>query len=159
MNDTTLMSKAEVFSNMFQFQSSIFHNALVQLTQEDSLKRPSPQSNHINWLLGHIVHCRYMIAGMIGVKAENPFGNRYWTPIDDASYPTLREIVETFPIISEKLLDRLSGMTNEDLEVSPAPGQPSWSDIVSFFVYHEAYHLGQIGYARKLIGLEAMKSN
>ena len=151
--------KAELFSNMFQFQCGIYQNALENLTDELANQRPSDKNNHTNWLLGHILHCRYMLANMIGVEAENPFDKIYWGTIEDKDYPKIKEVTKHFPIISSLLTDKLSKMTDAELDTKPAPDKPSTADIVSFFVYHEAYHLGQIGYARKMIGLETLKSN
>ncbi len=151
--------KAELFSSMFQFQGGIYKNALENLTDELAHQRPSDKSNHTNWLLGHILHCRYMLANMIGVEAKNPFDKTYWGAIEDKTYPEINEVTKHFPSISSLLVDKLSSMTDAELDAKPAPDKPSTADIVSFFVYHEAYHLGQIGYARKMIGLEALKSN
>jgi len=151
--------KGDTFSGMFQFQSGIYDNAQVDLTEEVALKKASQNSNTINWLLGHILHCRFMLAKMIGVKVENPFGETYWGPLQDKKYPKVKEVVSHFPAVSKKLTSRISSMTNEELDARPAEGQPSLADIISFFAYHEAYHLGQIGFARRAIGLEAMKSN
>jgi len=159
MIDQKSQAKAETFSNMFQFQGGIFHNALENLTEEDALKKPYEHSNHINWLLGHILHCRFMLGNMLGMKADNPFGEIYWTAIEDKAYPSVEEIVKEFPKISEKVIAKIASMTNDELDARPAPDKPSMTEMVSFFVYHEAYHIGQIGYARKAIGLKAMKSH
>jgi len=144
---------------MFKFQGGIYQNALEDLTEELALKRPSNKSNHANWLLGHILHCRYMLANMIGAKAENPFDEVYCDAIENGDYPTVEKVFAQFPIISEKVLDRLSGLTDSELDAKPAHDKPALADIVSFFVYHEAYHIGQLGYVRKLIGLAPMKSH
>ncbi len=159
MIDQKSQAKAETFSNMFQFQGGIFHNALDNLSEQDALIRPTPHSNHINWLLGHVLHCRFMLGNMLGVKVENPFGETYLKAIEDKTYPSVEEIVEEFPKISEKLIAKIASMTNDELDARPAPDKPSMTEMVSFFVYHEAYHIGQIGYARKAIGLKAMKSH
>lgn len=151
--------KAGVYTTMFRFQEGIFNNAFDALTQEDALKRPSPYTNHINWLLGHILHCRYMLASMIGVQEENPFGTVYWDPITQKQYPSLDRILAEFPLISEKLLSKLAAFTDGELDARPAPDKPSLTEIISFFSYHEAYHIGQIGYVRKYIGMEPLKSN
>lgn len=159
MKDNNLNTKGATFSGMFTFQEGIYHHALDNLKKEDALKRPTEHSNHINWLLGHILHCRFMLANMLGIKAENPFGNTYWTAIENKDYPGLNDLVTQFPGISSLLVERLAGMSNEQLDATPAKGQPSLAEMVAFFIYHEAYHIGQIGYARKAIGLGAMKSN
>ena len=152
-------AKAELLSSTFKFQEGIFQNALIGLTDELAHQRPSEQNNHINWLLGHLLHCRYMLSNMLGIEAENPFGNSYWEAIENKAYPRLDELVKYFPTISSLLIEKLSDMTDEELDAKPAPDKPSTTEIVSFFAYHEAYHLGQIGYARKMIGLDALKSN
>ncbi len=159
MDVLTTNKKAGVYAAMFRFQEGIFNNAFDNLTQEDALERPSERSNHLNWLLGHILHCRYMLAGMVGVQLENPFGNLFWEPIADREYPGIDKIRDSFPVISEQLLTILSAFTDEELDAIPAPDQPSLSEIISFFAYHEAYHIGQLGYIRKFIGMEPLKSN
>ncbi len=151
--------KAELFATFFQYQAGIFQNALMELTEENVLKRPSDRSNHINWILGHILHCRYMLAGRLGLDVESPFGDTYWKAIEDKKYPKMEEVVNDFPKISEKLIQQIKSKSDEELDHRAAQDQPSLADMLSFFSYHEAYHLGQIGYARKIIGLEAMKSH
>jgi uncharacterized damage-inducible protein DinB len=151
--------KQEVYRSMFEFQSGIFQNALEGLSESNVLTRPSPHANHINWLLGHLLHCRYMLAGMIGAQVHNPFEEMYWNSIEDKSYPKLIEIISRWPEATEKLLSRLSEMTDAELEARTATEKPTLEEMVSFFAYHEAYHLGQIGIVRKIIGLDAMKSH
>ena len=159
MQTTTSNVKAATFSGMFEFQGTIYENAQANLSEEQAQQRPGEHNNHINWLLGHVLHCRFMLANMLGVEAENPFGQRYWTAIEEVEYPAVAEVVQHFAGISSKLVAALNTMSDEQLDARPAEGKPSMSEIVSFFVYHEAYHLGQLGYARKAIGMEAMKAN
>ena len=159
MTEQKTNAKASLLGGMFVFHDRIFHNAFENLTEALALRRPSENSNHSNWVLGHILHCRYMLANMLGLEAVDPFGEIYWTGIENREYPTIAEISGHFPKISGKLMDKLSAMDDAELDARPAPDKPCLTDIVSFFVYHEAYHLGQLGYARKLIGLEAMVSH
>ncbi|TXN36068.1 DinB family protein [Flagellimonas hymeniacidonis] len=151
--------KAELLSSMFEFQGKIFDNAFENLTEELALKCPSEHSNHSNWLLGHILHSRYMLANMLGDGTINPFGEIYWKSIENGDYPTINEISKSFAKAGRELKEKLLGTSDAELEAKPAPDKPALIDIVSFFLYHEAYHLGQLGYARKIIGLEAMKSH
>ncbi len=159
MEVLTANKKAGVYTAMFRFQEGIFNNAFDNLTPEDALERPSGRSNHLNWLLGHILHCRYMLAALVGVQEQNPFGALFWDPITDVEYPSMEDIRATFPVISEKLLSKLVAFTDEELDAKPVQGQPSLSEIISFFTYHEAYHIGQLGYVRKFIGMGPLKSN
>ena len=159
MNDVKTNTKAETFGKMFRFQEGIYNNAFENLTEDVALKRPSERSNHMNWLLGHVLHCRFMLANMIGSAAKNPFENVYWDAIGNKDYPRIQEIQGQFPQIGKELEERLSHMSNDEMDSRPAPDKPSMAELVSFFVYHEAYHLGQLGYARKIVGLEPLKSH
>jgi uncharacterized damage-inducible protein DinB len=152
-------SKAEVFCGMFQFQGGIYNNALEGLSEKDALGRVLEKSNHTNWLLGHVLHCRYMLANMLGVQESNPFGKIYWGKMDEKNFPSFAEVTKHFPVISIKLIEKLSSLTDTELDAKPTADKPSLTEIISFFVYHEAYHIGQIGLTRKLIGLEPLKSN
>ncbi|MDN5205573.1 DinB family protein [Fulvivirgaceae bacterium BMA10] len=151
--------KGTTYSGLFQMQGEIFNNAFDKLSDKLALSRASDNSNHINWLLGHVLHCRFMLANMIGLQEVNPLGDQYFKAIEHKDYPGIDEIRQHWPQISEKLLNKISSMSNEDLDTRPAENKPSLSDIISFFIYHEAYHLGQIGIVRKIIGMEALKSN
>lgn len=150
--------KAETFTGMFKFQEGIFNNAFDGLTNEKALIKPSEQSNHINRILGHVLHCRFMLINMLGDSSQNPFGNIYWEP-NEKEYPSIEEILEQWPIICKKLENKIKTMSDEQLDAQPEEKRPSLSNIISFFIYHESYHLGQVGYARKIVGLNAMKAN
>jgi hypothetical protein len=152
-------SKSETLRGMFLFQRGIFENALDGLSDVAALKRISDTSNHMNWLLGHIVHCRFMLAGIVGIRESNPFGNTYWSGIEEKAYPNVSEVVLQMNSISEKLMAKLASLSDEALDATLGPDQPVLGDVISFFSYHEAYHLGQVGMVRKLVGLGSLKSN
>ncbi len=159
MIETTTRSKLEVFKDMLAFQERIFHNVFKGLTDKVAIQRPHHQGNHSNWLVGHIVHCRYMLASMLGMEVAQPFGQLYWEPVStEKKYPGLEEIKSNFDGISKGLSAQLDGMSDREL-LNTQKGQPALKEIIPFFIYHEAYHLGQLGYVRKWIGLEPLISN
>jgi len=142
------------------FIHSFFNNAIDGITTEDSTKRMNENINHIAWLTGHIVSCRYMLCGMLGVQVSEPypelFGNLK-TIQEDVTYPSLTELVNVLPEITEQLISKLNSMSEEDFRKDAFGGK--LIDIVLFFTYHEAYHIGQIGILRKALGYEAIKHN
>ena len=149
--ETQLKTVHGTFESMFQFQESIFSNALDGITESDALRVISPHSNHINWLVGHIVHCRYMLVNMLGVQQTNPFEDLYWKASEAQSFSTLSDISKEFFRISDLLKDALLNPLGDNSKATP--------EMISFFIYHEAYHLGQIGYLRKALGMGVMKSH
>ncbi len=155
----TKSKQAEVMVAMLNFQSGIYNNAYEELTNEKSFERPGKNSNHINWLLGHILTCRYMLANICGVEDQDPYNKMYFPKLEEANdYKTIEEIKSHWEGISNKLVNVISELTDEELHTE-IPNMGTRYDLINFFIYHEAYHLGQIGYARKLAGLRAMKSN
>lgn len=148
---------AEALLSLFQLQNGIFENALDGLDDATALSRPG-QVNHINWLLGHITTCRYMLAKHIGLELEDPNGKLYFTKISDlAVYANLEEIKQNWNAITLPLFNFIGSLSDAALKKEiPGTGN-SVKSLIAFFAYHEAYHLGQIGYARKLLGVQAMR--
>lgn len=152
-------AKAETFVGMFQFQQGIFENALDNLSDGIALTCIPGIKNHMNWLLGHIVHCRFMLSGMIGLQKSNPFGDTYWTAVAETPYPNIEEIARQMTEISKSITNKIGELSDDDLMARSGKGEPNLNDVISFFAYHEAYHLGQIGLVRKGVGLGTLKSN
>ncbi|MEZ5041814.1 MAG: DinB family protein [Saprospiraceae bacterium] len=155
---TTLHTIGQVLADQFQLQNSIFQNALDKIDDKIALQRPSPQNNHLNWLLGHLLTCRYMLANSIGLKINDPNGQLYFSTITEGPYAKLEDIVKHWLDISPALIEYIGDLSQEALTVDIGNGATK-KDIIQFFAYHEAYHLGQIGYAIKWLTGEAMKSN
>jgi uncharacterized damage-inducible protein DinB len=130
---------------------------LVDVTQEESLRIPRPASNSLNWILGHLLATR---AGLIAELGGQP----HWTKEQSLRYKpgpmvsamgmdelrqALDESLKQIDISLQTFEPRLSEST-EKLPVHPTPG--NWGDRVGGYVCHEAYHVGQIGLVRRLIG-------
>lgn len=156
----TQISSASVYTDMLNMQAGIFNNAFDGINDKDALKRPNDQVNHINWLLGHLTTCRFMLLNLIGGKEADPHFNIYFKSIsNETDYPELQEIKKNWDKISALLIEKIGSISEEDME-SEIPGKGGRpKDFISFFTYHEAYHLGQVGYARKFLQLPALKSN
>lgn len=156
----TQITTASAYTDMLNMQAGIFNNAFDGINDKDALKRPNDQVNHINWLLGHLTTCRYMLLNLIGGNASDPNFNIYFKAIaDETKYPALKEIREHWEKVSSVLIEKIESISEEEMEteIPGKGGRPK--DFISFFTYHEAYHLGQVGYARKFLALPVLKSN
>jgi uncharacterized damage-inducible protein DinB len=155
----TQTSTASAYTDMFNMQTGVFNNALDGINDTDALKRPNDQVNHLNWLLGHVATCRLMLLNLIGGNAADPYFNIYFKAISgETNYPSLNEIKDNWDFATKLLIEKIESITEEEMEaeIPGKGGRPK--DFISFFIYHEAYHLGQIGYARKFLGLPVLKS-
>ncbi len=156
----TLTSTASAYAEMLSMQAGIFNNAFDGITNKDALKRPNNQVNHLNWLLGHLATCRFMLLNLIGGRESDPYFNIYFKSISgETNYPNLDAIKENWEKATGLLMEKVASLSDEqmDTEIPGKGGKPK--DFISFFIYHEAYHLGQAGYARKFLGLPPLKSN
>lgn len=154
-----VISPANNLIRAFQLQDSIFHNALEDISDDQALLRPNDQTNHYNWLLGHVTTCRFMLANAIGLQVENPHGDLYFKELGNHHYKTIADIQDQWTKISARLMDYLSDLSREELDAC-VDGMPvSRLDLIVFYQYHEAYHLGQMGLLRKVLGFPTMKSN
>ncbi len=154
--DPVLVSQAQLLA----IQSTLVNRALADLPEEELWKRPGDSSNSIGWLLGHITWARNgMLITLTGQPVPMPWSGpfeRGAQAADRSAYPATSEIVSTLKAINEKLKAAMEVARDERLS-APAPFTTPSPDTTArgvfvFLVFHEAYHLGQIGYVLKLLG-------
>ena len=146
-------------SGMFRTNTDIINKAIADVRPEDWFRTPGDDSNHLMWLLGHVVVHRGQVLKTIGVD-----WNRSWAPLfargaqrgDDAEYPTVDEMRAAWDEISEQLKGALREPA-ADVLTQPAPeGPPSFdkklSGTVAFYAFHDTYHTGQVSFLRKWLG-------
>jgi uncharacterized damage-inducible protein DinB len=150
------------FSNikgMFRANTDVINKAIGDIRDDDWFRKPGDDSNHLLWLLGHVVVHRGYVLKTLGVD-----WNTSWAPLfargaermDDAEYPSIEDMRAAWTDVSEKLRAALREPA-EDVLTKPAPeGPPSFdnkvSGTVAFFAFHDTYHAGQLSYLRKWLG-------
>jgi hypothetical protein len=97
---------------------------------------------------------------LLGVPREFPWGNIFDTAskVGEASiYPSPEDLVAAWEELSEILMDRLAVLTEQDLLKPPSARVPTidatMRGAIGYFSLHEAYHVGQMGYVRKWLGM------
>ena len=147
-------------------QSTVALN-LEGISHEQSLERPSPGGNCLNWIAGHILASRDVLLSHFG---ESPFlSKEEAAPYDRGAPPLgpgdscvdLDRIREGLRRTSETLLSRLKSLCSGELEemldpsLLPVPmSPPTRGALLTFFLFHESYHCGQLGMGRRLVGKE-----
>jgi hypothetical protein len=144
---------------MFKANTDIINKAIADVGPEDWFRTPGDDSNHLLWLMGHVVVHRGYTLKTLGVD-----WNSSWIPlfargaerVTDAEYPSIEEMRAAWSDVSSQLSAALRE-PSEEIVAKPAPkGPPSFdgkvSGAVAFFAFHDAYHVGQISYLRKWLG-------
>ncbi len=150
------------FSNikgMYKVNTDIINMAIADVKTDDWFRTPGDDSNHLLWLLGHVVVHRGKVLQLLGAD-----WNTSWAPLfargaelgDAAQYPSVEEMRDAWNQVSEQLKATLNGSSAEALG-SPSPeGMPSFdkttSGSVAFFAFHDCYHTGQMSFLRKWLG-------
>ena len=156
-------SSISAIIDQFNMQTRLFNNILKDVDPANYSKKPNSTTNNYAWLAGHVLNTRYNIANIIGVKLTSPYGELYdnFRGYDSSlTYPALDEVQTYWKKISENFIAGLNEL-NDDFINAPAPfkvpiGDNTMKGILAFFAHHEAYHIGQLGYLRRYLGIPAM---
>jgi hypothetical protein len=144
----------------FRITTNLYIKAMSGVDKDVAMRRPGPVSNPLLWMAGHVTHFRSRLLTLLGVPREYPWGSVFDTgakvgPAD--MYPSPEELVALWEEQSELLMDRLAALTEADLLTPPMARVPSTDatlrGAIGYFSLHEAYHVGQMGYVRKWLGL------
>jgi DinB superfamily len=152
---------AETISAQYQFCNLVVKTNLDGIDDAESRVIPQPGGNPLNWILGHIIMVRQALlvkAGgrppLLSAESTKAYG-RGSTPGDNLpeSLPALLALYERSQEEMEAMLARLT----EDQLAGPAPFSPagpeaSLATLLQKAVCHEAYHAGQLGIGRRLVG-------
>jgi len=146
-------------SGMFKANTDIVNKAILEVSPEHWFLRPGLDSNHLMWVLGHLVWSRGNLLKSLNEPWNIPSPTLFERGAGLATqgeYPSVAEIRQAWDEVSAKLSGILADVSAEKLS-QPAPkGPPSFdgkvSGLVAFLAFHETYHVGQISYLRKWLG-------
>lgn len=144
---------------MFKANTEIVNRAIADIGTDDWFRKPGDDSNHLMWLMGHIVVHRGKTLKTLGVEWEPswaPLFLRGTERVADAEYPSAEEMQNAWQKVSEELSAALSDPSAEKLTQAAPKGPPSFdgkiSGTVAFFAFHDAYHVGQVSFLKKWLG-------
>ena len=147
-------------AEQFRITTNLFIKAMSDVDKDQAMRRPGPVSNPLLWLAGHVIQFRTRMLTLLGAPREFPWGSIFDTGAKVGAagiYPQPEELVAKWEELSEVLMDRLSALTEEDLVTPPSARVPTTDatlrGAIGYFSLHEAYHVGQMGYVRKWLGL------
>jgi hypothetical protein len=135
---------------------------LEGITHEESLLRATPDGTHINWIVGHLVGIRCRLLPAIGQEPvfDPATATSYRASLTkDSIILPFEEVVRAYNQSTERMLAGIASATDE-LYAGPAPFSPrgdpneTVASLLTRFMIHEAYHLGQTGILRRVSGKE-----
>ena len=150
----------QVLAFQFGIGAFVLQRNLQDVTNEESLRQPKPGGNTMNWIVGHIVRTRNQALALLGAKP--PFEDDDFAAYGvngSAAGKTLQldELKQRFEILGPMLDGALRGSSPEQLSTA-APFSPTGNPqetlgtLLASIAFHEAYHLGQTGLSRRLLG-------
>lgn len=152
----------QILIKMYGLNLMAFQANCEGLIHEDSIAAPGTGGTTLNWIGGHLVATRNVILKLVG---DEPI----WTPEDaepyvrgaaplgeDSRAQPWDRILKDMADSQKKIEAGLEKLTDEALAASPGEdavaGQGTLGLELSFLQFHEAYHVGQIGLMRRLLG-------
>lgn len=149
----------EQIANIFKANTDIVSKAVADVATEDWLRKPGADSNHLMWVMGHLVVHRGMTLKLLGGQwdaAWAPLFARGAERAADDEYPSADELKNAWQQVSTDLVTAVRNAPADLLNNDTAKGMPSFDGklggTVALLAFHDAYHAGQIGYLRKWLG-------
>jgi hypothetical protein len=147
---------ADLYVRRVQFNEGVLRGLCKDVGEEEA-RRPIAGRSSFWWVLGHVVEHRAVPLRLLGGDRSSPlplgelFG-RDTLPRTDVAHPTIAELVAEFGRLGGLLAARARelGDAAEDVEYeTPARTR---LPVGAFFLFHEDYHLGQLGLMRVHLG-------
>jgi uncharacterized damage-inducible protein DinB len=148
-----------ILVSTFHANAQGFEKALEGIPEEQWLEQPGKHSNHLAWIAGHMVIMRALVPKMLGIEWSAPWEQLFARGAelaDPQQYPKPAEIRKAWKEVSDKLTASLAKVSDELLSKPLSKEVPSLDGkiggSIALLSLHETYHLGQLGYLRKLLG-------
>jgi len=150
----------QVLAFQFGVGAFVLERNLAEVTNEESFRPPNPGGNTMNWIVGHVVRTRNQALGLLGQTP--PFEVEDFAAYgagESRSGQTLSidELKRRFDKLGP-MLDGALRRTSQSQLSGAAPFSPTGNPhetigtLLASIAFHEAYHLGQTGLSRRLLG-------
>jgi len=145
---------------IFAGNDSLADRTFLGVAEADLWKRPTPQTNGMLWIYAHMAAVRARLLKALGDDFDPGLGEQFGrgATVQDASvYPSREKINEASREVNRRLFTRPAALTDAELS-QPASGlRPNsvqtLGEQLAFMALHDSYHVGQLAYVRKALGL------
>jgi uncharacterized damage-inducible protein DinB len=125
----------------------VVHRNVDDVSNDEATVQPQPAGNTIFWVLRHITGTREKVLRSVGQSGFTATGE------------TLEEILAAYDRSQPLIAAALGALTDDELDRN-APFSPGNNpnetvrSLLTVVAFHEAYHTGQLGVLRRLVGKE-----
>ena len=154
-----MSGSVETLMGLFDMTDFLMPLVLDDLSDEHARKRSRGEEGpSIAWTVGHLLHYRIYVLGLLGEERENPYSEKFGNAAatDGSDYPSLADLTAEWQSVGDDFRQALTSKSEEQFDFvsdGGAHGEKSLRDQVVFFAWHEGYHLGALGAIRKSLGL------
>jgi uncharacterized damage-inducible protein DinB len=145
----------------FQCCAYVVKTNVGEVTHEESLRSFGPV-NALYWILAHLVTTRNQLLRALGAEPvwsdeEGRRFDRHAPPLGDSNVRPLAELWTAYDRSQERLVEAIGRLKPENL-ARPAPAEAqdklirTLGDLLAVLAFHDAYHSGQTGVLRRLLG-------
>lgn len=153
--------------NSLRISDSVVNRNCEGITHEESLIPPQPDGHNFNWILGHMVSTRNGILELLGKKPlydKTKFSIYSPKGFVPEKAVNIKELQNSFNALQRELLNGIESATTEKLQqpASFLPNKESGQTVRSLLetiLWHEAYHAGQLGIIRRVVGKPGVIKN
>lgn len=156
------MSAAQAIAGQFALMYHSVRANVAGMTLEHSLVQPLAGGNCANWMLGHLTAVQNGVMGLVGdapvwddPRLAQP--SSFFAPITRAEQALDWDtMVGRFLDSSDRCIAGVGALTEAQMAVpvaDPFGGATPRGQLLALLSFHQAYHVGQLGTARRLAGL------
>lgn len=150
---------------LYRMHTQMFDNVLTGIKEEDAKQRINERTNHIVWMAGNTVNCRYWLAGVLALDAKDPNENLFADAKalnESYDYPSLESLKKEWHKISPVVFEKINSLSDEELAKPYNFGmnmsfvEENILNMIAMCVDREQYLLGQLALMRKAFGYGGM---
>jgi hypothetical protein len=152
-----------IVAEQFKVTTNLYLKALGGVSREQLLRRPGERSNPLLWIAGHLTLSRVRVVNVLGGAREPQWPELFATgsKVHDVShYPDVGEVTTLWRDLADEIQQRLRAFPADRWEAPVQIRIPSddgtMRGALALITFHEAYHVGQMGYVRKWLGLSPL---
>lgn len=155
-----MTAELQGYALIFNSSHRLLRRALDGLTQEQAMERRDG-ANPILWIAAHVVAVRGSFARSLGSDVRVSWAKQFprgGQLKDVTEWPALDDVRSAWDEVHADFMKRLESITPEQLAAETVlPGlDKTMLGALGLAALHDVYHLGQLGAARRLHGLDRM---